>query len=223
MVAVDTLVIGSQLDEETEIYVRGVSRDLVTIPPVDAAHELRWQNRTPRAGAEIGPGAAGCLLAHEKVWEMVAAREPIEGELFLVLEDDAVLTVHGHNWLQRIAEKSARARLSLVHLGRTKHRPPRFMGSDNRSFAAGFLESAYVSFPPVLRPGFTWRTHAYLITSAMANHLLDQKFDFSMPIDQRLRELFTFPNTMKAVRVATAHQPLFLQANRESLVEKRGR
>lgn len=218
-----TFVIGTGLDEKTAGFVREISSDLVGILPVEAAGEPRWQNRAAIAGAEIGIGAAGALLAHEKVWETIAAEKLTAGELFLVLEDDAVLTGFGQKWFARVLEKATRARLDLVHLGRTKTSNLDIFGDGPKRGAPQFFGSVPLWLPPVLIRGFTWRLHAYLISSDMAHYLLEKEFDFGKPIDQHLRELCPVFSKGGPYAVATCNQALFLQSDRESLVDERGR
>lgn len=218
-----TFVIGKGLDEKTAAYIREMSADLVVIAPVAAEHEPRWQNRAKNTGSEIGIGAAGCLLAHEKVWEMIATANPVSEGLFLVVEDDAVLTRFGQRWFPRVVEKSKRAQFDLVHLGRTKISAPNLFGGASRRGNRRLSEPVSRRLPPLFIRGFTWRTHAYLISSNMARYLLEQEFDFGKPVDQRLKELFGVATKIRRWKVHTCTQPLFLQADRESLVNRRGR
>lgn len=218
-----TFVIGTGLGKRTAGFVREISSDLVRILPVEAAGEPRWQNRAAFAGAEIGIGAAGCLLAHEKVWKTIAAEKLTASELFLVLEDDAVLTGFGQKWFARVLEKVTRARLDLVHLGRTKTSNLEIFGDGPKRGAPRFLGSVPLWLPPAFVRGFTWRTHAYLVSSNMADYLLEKEFDFGKPIDQHLKELFPIFSRVGPYAVATCNEPLFLQADRESLVEEMGR
>lgn len=218
-----TFVIGAGLDGETATHVRKITADLVTIPEVYAGHELLWQKRNLGTESEIGLGAAGCLLAHLKIWEMIAECAPTTGGSFLVLENDAVLTRYGRNWLGRVFHHSVRAELDLVHLGRTKS-GSRFFATSSASVAVNAIsQSVGFCLPPMLAHGFAWRTHAYLISCAMATYLVERRFDFTAPIDQRLRETFSSTEKTGSFRVVSSLQPLFLQANRQSLVEKRGR
>lgn len=217
-----TFVIGTGLDEKTAAHIREISADLVTILPVEAEREPRWRNRAENTGSEVGIGAAGCLLAHEKVWDMIGATNPTSGELFLVVEDDAVLTRFGQKWLARVVKKSMRAQLDLVHLGRTKKGPRNLFGDAPRGDDSR-LAASYPWLPPLYLRGFAWRTHAYLISSNMAHSLLEEELDFGKPVDQHLKDLFGLASKMKPWKVATCSRALFLQADCESLVDKRGR
>lgn len=206
---VGVFVIGLELDNETADCITGHSNAVIVTGPVDASQEPRWLNRLAREQSEIGLGAAGCLLAHEAVWEMIGELGPSEDERFLVLEDDAVITPYGLRWLQRTLKKKMPP-TNLWHLGAT-----RGVMKIPQAFTSGL--------PPLLTPGFAWRTHSYLISSKMALHLLNQKFDFSRPVDGHLRKLFRSPVDFIGCRVGTFHQALFSQSDRTSLVRQRGR
>lgn len=218
-----TFVIGTGLDDKTAKYVESVSAHFETVSPVDARNSPRWRNRGLIEGFEIGVGAAGCLLAHEKTWGMAVSTEAIKDEIFLIIEDDSFLTSYGEKWFSSVVERTASGRLDLVHLGRTTIGASRDIGWEPLSEAKKVANILALSLPPLLFQGFAWRTHAYLISKRFARNLLSKKLDFSRPIDQHLREIAAFSKATRAFRVMTSFQGLFLQTDRESLVEKRGR
>lgn len=218
-----TFVIGIGLDDKTARYVESISAHFETIVPVDARESPRWNNRGLRDGPEIGAGAAGCLLAHEKIWGTVTSTGEPEDEMFLVIEDDSFLTAYGEKWFSSVLQRISRGRFDLVHVGRTKPGAPNGIGCGPRREVKKLAESFSLLLPPLFVQGFAWRTHAYLVSKRFARHLLGRELDFSMPVDQHLREIAAFSRATGNFRAVTSFQGLFLQTGRESLVEKSGR
>lgn len=122
--------------------------------------------KNPENGKNITIGEVGCALSHVEVWENIVE----SGKTALVLEDDAVC--HSSNVLQDIKALSTDRMMlrewDLFYLGRK----PLF----------AFAEETCMWMNQLVKPKYSWHTHAYILTPQGAAKLLATHFQQSIII-----------------------------------------
>lgn len=223
----DVLVISFQpIDSglHGQLVTLGVPDNRVThIPAVDVSEDPRW-TASPKRG-RIGPGAAGCLLAHRDAWSTWLSLDG-RSDMALVLEDDASITDYGRRWTTTCIEDFSSEGLELLQLGVVPQAGV-LKALTTKSAANVFsvvnssLEQS--NLMNKRRPQYSrlcgWGTHAYLISASCADMLLTWDFGFLMPIDSWFRALSYVP----ARKFARTRQMLWSANGRASMIDQMGR
>ena len=197
------------------------------IPFVDSREQpewLEWNKTNTRVLGGIGQGAAGCLIAHRRAWELLK-NQGIKNAI--VLESDAELTRYGKKHLKNFILGLRDGEENIIHLGSHEKNllVPKFANflrwswrSISREvYERGFLK---LSIPILVARKFPFSTHAYVINLSTACDLLETELNFLTPVDVLLNAY----SQVKANRIATVRTPLVVQKmNSESLTRKFGR
>lgn len=186
--------------------------------PVIAENDPRWRASRHTGSSLIGPGAAGCWLAHYDTWKKVADLSHFGG-VALVLEADSQITRYGQKHLSEVVSRMVRQELDLVHVGRGVIGGEEAGRDYRKRFVSMPARRIADRFTPFLMEGFSWRTHAYLVSHKCAEELLNAGVHFEMPVDEWL---IRAGNDMP-VRARSVFQSLFLPDNSPSMVDQLGR
>lgn len=189
-------------------------------PAVLADQDSRWGSY--RAKPHIGPGAAGCMLAHLDALSAVAAHEgSVPERPAMILESDARLTGYGEKWLPLVVADCENSNTNFIQLGsnRTVLTAPRHTRS-RVEFVRTWLETQILTYGrPKLTQALTSISHAYLVKPSFARELLSINMGFQLPIDDWYRALALNPRN----RMFRVRQDVFEQEKGPSLIESIGR
>lgn len=215
----------TRLDEIS--YISKIDR-VIEVPFIDAAKNPVWTNWKQTLGdisIGIGPGAAGCFLAHVAAWKIIE-QEKISSAL--ILEDDAQITKHGERFLHQITKDFVERDFNIVHLGndyKTSIRNPITLAMRHgiRHMLKDYYERLCLRFfaPRYSRQDFPFSTHAYLIKNNMATMLSSHSPNFFQPVDVFLNGI----SQVKSNKVFRIRNQVFVQihSKRSSLVNIAGR
>lgn len=181
----------SDLDDLLDLTHLGLPKT-IPVAPVRAGDTEEWDSLRSHETTKIGPGAAGCFLAHRNIWNMSwSASASIKSEpIALVLERDARLTTYGHRWLLRLVQAFRMSGVDILNLGSFGPDALWFNAHNVSSVVSSWINVARYqgrkALGPVLLPTFGHRTHAYLIKRSYAERLARIPLDFQLPVDSWL-------------------------------------
>ena len=196
------------------------------IPFIDAQTEKVWQAHIRNNGslAGIRVGAAGCLIAHRKAWQLLTESKH---EYALILESDAILAFRGERNLPLAVRYFKAHKLNILHLGNQEDKDiynikNRWKYITLRRVIFQLYFASLGKFTPlsVVKNKFYYSTHGYLISQVFANELLKNSVNFLLPIDELLSGISSTKNN----RVASVRSTILIQNKKIiSLVSRLGR
>jgi GR25 family glycosyltransferase involved in LPS biosynthesis len=201
---------------------------VIEVAFMDSAKNPVWANWTQSLGnisIGIGPGAAGCFLAHVAAWKIIE-QEKISAAL--ILEDDAQITKYGEKFLHQITKDFLHNDFNIVHLGNDYKigiRNPFTLAMRHgiRHMLKNHFERLVLRFfrPKYSKNDFPFSTHAYLVKNSMATALSSQLPNFLQPVDVFLNGMSQVKNN----KIFRIRNQIFVQVHnkRSSLVNVAGR
>jgi len=197
-----------------------ISTRIHHVPAVLAAADARWDPES--TSNDLGPGGAGCLLAHLDAMSMIAeSGHSAEDRFALVLESDAVLTTFGRRWLPRLGQLRQTEGINFLQIGSSRTAMTRpSLRPFSMDFLAGAVETtALRTWRPLFTQALTSACHAYLIRPSFARKILQLGLGFQVPIDNWFRVLALDPRN----KMLRTRQDLFVVSGRPSEIEGLGR
>ena len=217
-----------EIDKDVMTKMRKIFSNVTheSIPFIDAQSEEVWQVhiRNNRSQAGIGVGAAGCLIAHRRAWQLLSKSKH---EYALILESDAMFAFRGERNLRLAVRYFKEHELNILHLG--SHEEKDIYNVKNtwkyitlRRVIFQLYFASIGKFTPlnVVKNKFYYSTHGYLISQVFANELLKNRENFLLPID----ELLSGISSTKKNKVASVRSTILIQNKKNlSQVSRLGR
>lgn len=220
---------------------------LYTVPPARAAdNDLYQEMQRSYPNFIVGPGTAGCSLAHSQAHniikdhienqgiETVTGMKSFDGALFmgggLVFESDAKLSSYGRSHFFQFLDDINKSSFKLMQLGCLKSTSGRegqkinwgnsirnaFLSNVLHDFEEDLLEKFNIK--PKIVPGWIGGSHAYFINLDAIEILAMNKIGFFNAIDDYFRVI-----SWNTSWVGRSRQNFFVQAETKSLIEDLGR
>ncbi len=224
------IILGRESDDHRLDFLTSLTNidKIIDVPFVDSSMNLnwtKWQDDNGNFPVGIGPGAAGCYLAHLAAWEIITSENLSAA---LILEDDALITKYGERYLGQVILDFSKNDFNVVHLGndyKVGIRNPITLAMRHgiRHMLKAIYELVFLRFrpPAYFRNDFPFSTHAYLINKSMAKALSSETPSFLLPVDVFLNGI----SQVKRNKVFRIRSQVFVQmhTNRTSLVTNGGR
>lgn len=214
--------LGKALSSILGDYLTIIKSDFVVAS--DDTKWISWKSHSGSRNMGIGPGAAGCWIAHHNAWTLGMNSE---FETVLFLEDDAKLTKYGIRHFRFVIDKFQNSDLNMLHLG--DHEPTilrqpltLLKKADLRIVFKQIVERIILLFfkPRWGKNRFPFSAHAYLVKRTFLPIIAKDAPMFLFPVDVYLNSI----SQVKRNAVACVKTPLFLQgASRPSLIDEFGR